>query len=83
MYNNFRDDHAYFRNVIQSDGIVQEEKDNVHVVLKPEAHLAPKSLSAIDNVLMNINKNDLRMPDGSNRKITLDLDQSIGVEIAI
>ncbi|MCP4553735.1 MAG: hypothetical protein GY834_17220 [Bacteroidetes bacterium] len=83
LYNNFRDDHAYFRNIIQSDGTVEEEKDSLAVTLKPEAHLAPKLQIVIDNVLTEINKNDLRMPDGSNRKIALTLNQEIGLEIAI
>ena len=83
LYNNFRDDHAYFRNIVQSDGIVKEEKRKIIVALKPKAHLAPKLVNTIDNILMEINQSDLQMPDGSNRKIILNLDQNVGVEIAI
>ena len=76
LYDNFRDDHDLFRNLICSDGLlIQQNKQAVDVLLFPEAHYPPALKQIVTELLEQINQSQPVMPDGSNRKIRFSLGQ--------
>jgi hypothetical protein len=82
-YNNFRDDHSYFRHITRSNGIVIENKNEVTIYLKPIAHIPPKIRNILEKLLEDIQNKTLEMPDGSNRALYLKLLPKSGVIPAI
>ncbi|MBS3742640.1 MAG: hypothetical protein KGY74_11015 [Candidatus Cloacimonetes bacterium] len=82
-YDNFRDDHEYFRNLSHADGIMIENKDYVEIRLNPTAHLQPKTRYIMENILSYLNEKNLIIPDGSGRKLILKLVSKKGNKIAI
>ena len=81
-YNNYRDDHTYFRNLTHAPGIIQETDKNVHVKLFPTAY-HPKSLRSIFNIILDdINAANPIMPDGTGRTLHFSIANSMGIEIA-
>jgi hypothetical protein len=82
QYDNFRDDHDYFRNLSQADGFMKVEDGVVEIVLQPTAYLQPKTRSIINNVLNQINEKNPCLPDGSNRKLILKLIPKEGMKLA-
>lgn len=83
QYNNYRDDHQYFRNLTHSGGVMIENEECVVVYLNPTAHLQPKTRTIIENNLNYISENGLLFPDGSGRKLVLKLINKVGKIIAI
>jgi hypothetical protein len=82
QYDNYRDDHDYFRNLSQADGFMKIENDIVEIYLQPTAYLQPKTRSIINNVLNKINGKNSSLPDGSDRKLILKLVPKEGMRLA-
>jgi hypothetical protein len=53
-YDNYRDDHVYFRNLTHADGWFVEYPDRVEVVLTPTAHHSPKLRRILEKYLDQI-----------------------------
>jgi hypothetical protein len=82
-YNNYRDDHELFRNLTQADGILAESADQVEAYLLPTVNYPPGLEKIVSALLTQINGKDLKMPDGSGRRLRLHLGQKTGLQIAI
>jgi len=82
-YNNYRDDHEFFRNLTQADGVLRESTDKVEAYLMPTVNYPPKMEKIIRDLLANINASDPRMPDGSGRRLRFDLARKSGIQVAI
>jgi hypothetical protein len=81
-YDNFRDDHDYFRNLTHADGICKESDDTIEIMLFPSAHLEPKMRKIIQDILHDLT---LQMPmtiDNSGKKLILSLFESETLEVA-
>ena len=81
-YDNFRDDHDYFRNLTHADGICKETDDTTEIMLYPSAHLEPKMRKIIQDILHDLT---LQMPmtiDNSGKKLILSLFESETLEVA-
>jgi len=72
-YNNYRDDHQIFRNLTTSEGEIKVDNEKVVVTLMPTMEYSKKTIAIILDVLNDINQTQLTWPNGSNKKIVLDL----------
>ena len=82
-YNNYRDDHEFFRNLTQADGLLRESAEEVHAYLMPTVNYPPKMEKIVGDLLAQINASDPRMPDGSGRRLRFDLAPKSGIQVAI
>ena len=84
MYDNFRDDHALFRNLTRSDGLlIQQPNGCIEVQLFPTAHYPPALCRIVEKLFDQINAKAPQMPDGSGRSIRFKLGKKEGIQIAI
>ena len=82
-YNNYRDDHDYFRELSQSAGVLRWTGTEIEVHLVPTVNYAPKLRKIIDRVLQDLNESDLKLPDGSGRKLRLRLTRKEQIEVRV
>jgi transposase len=76
-YDNYRDDHVIFRNLTQAHGVVSFSRGTVNVTIFPTAHLQPKVRKIVQEVFQQINSKETKLPDGSGRKVYLELGKRI------
>jgi hypothetical protein len=76
-YDNYRDDHVIFRNLTQAHGVVSFSRETVNVTIFPTAHLQPKVRKIVEEVFQQINSKETKLPDGSGRKVYLELGKKI------
>ena len=72
-YDNYRDDHEIFRNLIRANGIVIESAEEVKVYLNPTMDYPCKLREIVADLLEKINQTNSEMPDGSKRIIRFKL----------
>ena len=65
-YDNFRDDHDYFRKLSQSPGVLEFREHEVVVHLMPVTTYAPALRRIITGVLERLNQAKMRLPNGAN-----------------
>ncbi len=82
-YDNYRDDHELFRNLTQADGVLVESPDRVEAHLLPTVNHPPAIEKILTNLLAEFNAKDPKMPDGSGRRLRLQLGKKTGLQIAI
>lgn len=82
-YNNYRDDHDYFRELSQSAGVLRWTGAVIEVHLVPTVNYAPKLRKIIDRLLQDLNDTDLQLPDGSGRKLRLRLTRKEQIEVRV
>ena len=83
MYDNYRDDHALFRNLTHAHGLVFQRSDSVEAVLFPTAHHPPKLRRIVEVLLDEINATNPLMPDGSGRFLRFQLGEKSGIKLAV
>ena len=82
-YNNFRDDHEYFRNLTHAAGFWVESDTSIEIYLEPSAYLPPKIEKCFRQILEEIQQNPLRLPDGSGRTVVVKLNGKEGIRLAV
>jgi hypothetical protein len=82
-YDNFRDDHELFRNLTQAGGVLVERGEEVDAYLLPTVNYPLKLEKIVLGLLAGLNATDLRMPDGTGRRLRLHLGEKAGIEVAI
>ena len=82
-YNNYRDDHDYFRELSQSAGVLRWTGAEIEVHLVPTVNYAPKLRKIIDRLLQDLNASALQLPDGSGRKLRLRLTRKEQIEVRV
>ena len=82
-YNNYRDDHDYFRELSQSAGVLRWTGQEIEVHLVPTVNYAPKLRKIIDCVLQDLNASGLTLPDASGRKLRLRLTRKEQIEVRV
>ncbi len=70
-YNDFRDDLLIFRNIIRANGIIKIREKYLEINLIPEMELTPKMKRVLNKIISRLNQENLKMPDGSDRKIQI------------
>ncbi|MEX2381238.1 MAG: putative transposase, partial [Opitutales bacterium] len=81
-YDNYRDDHDYFRKLTQSHGLLVGRSDRLEVHLITPVNFPPKIQRIIENLLAKINQQNLLLPDGSQRVLQFFLGQKAGFKLA-
>ena len=82
-YDNYRDDHALFRNLTHADGVLVERGEQVEVLLNPTANHPPKAKRIVAEYLEQINAAGPSMPDGSGRRLRFGLAENADIQLAI
>jgi hypothetical protein len=82
-YNNYRDDHDYFRELSQSAGVLRWTGADIEVHLVPTVNYAPKLRKIIDRLLQDLNASAPQLPDGSDRKLRLRLTRKEQIEVRV
>jgi hypothetical protein len=72
-YDNYRDDHDYFRYLTQSGGLLTWTGTEMEVHLTPQVNYQPKLKELLQTVLKEYNQQEPTMPDGSGRKLSIHL----------
>ena len=82
-YNNYRDDHDQFRQLIQASGVLEVHPGQILVHLMPRVAYPPQLRRIISAVLEAINTQKPVLPDGSGRKLKLRLGQRHEMTLSI
>lgn len=83
LYDNYRDDHEYFRSLTHAPGLWVDDGSAVTVYLEPAPYLSPKIERCLQQVLDDLQKKPLILPDGSERIFQIKLRLSEGIELAV
>jgi len=82
-YNNYRDDHDQFRQLIQSSGVLQVCPDQITVHLMPRVAYPPQLRRIITAALDGVNAQNPILPDDSGRRFKLRLAQRREMTLSI
>ncbi len=82
-YNNYRDDHDQFRQLIQSSGVLQVCPDQITVHLMPRVAYPPQLRRIITAALAGVNAQNPILPDDSGRRFKLRLAQRSEMTLSI
>ena len=81
-YDNYRDDHALFRNLTHAPGLLIDKGTHVKAILHPTAHHHPARRKLIEELLEQITHSALLLPDQTGRPITIELGAKEGIVLA-
>lgn len=73
LYNNYRDDHLIYRNLISCNGFISFENEMIQIKLCPEMELQPKVKVILDQIIQNINQLNPTIPNGGTKSFNLSL----------
>ena len=73
QYDNYRDDHDYFRKLTQSSGLLRWNGTELEVHLTPRVNYQPGLKKILRSVLESCTRQELTLPDGSGRKLSFHL----------
>ena len=82
-YDNYRDDHDYFRQLTQCDGVLRWTGTEIEVHLVPQVNYQPKLRKIITAHLDQLNAGGLTLPDGSGRPLRLRLTRKEQISVRI
>ena len=82
-YDNYRDDHAVFRNLTRAPGWIVFGNDSVRITLYPTMQYPSQLRRTINDFLQHLNNTPPPMPDGSPRTIRFRLHQKTSTLSAI
>jgi hypothetical protein len=82
-YDNYRDDHDYFRQLTLSSGVLEMGAQRVTVHLMPTVDYSPQLRRIIAKVLAQVNQEELQLPDGTGRKLRFRLGHRSELQVAI
>ncbi len=73
-YNNYRDDHVWFRHLTQSPGLIEQTRSGeLNCQLISIADYPAQVRRVIETILNDITQNGANLLDGAGRKVTLTL----------
>jgi len=82
-YDNYRDDHDYFRQLIQASGVLEVQAEQIVVHLLPRVNYSPRLRRVIQPLLEKLNEAKPRLPDGSNRLLRFRLARKSEVKLSL
>jgi hypothetical protein len=68
-YNNYRDDHDYFRQLTLTAGVLRWTGQEIEVHLVPHLNYSPQLRKIIQDLMNSLNQRPLKLPDGSQRPL--------------
>ncbi len=72
-YNNYRDDLVIFQQLTRANGVIKIIDGQIIFDIYPEMELTPKIKKVFSEIIEEINQKHPELPDGSRRKIKLNL----------
>jgi len=81
-YDNYRDDHDYFRQLIHASGVLEVQAARIVVHLLPRVNYSPQLRRIIDTLLQQLNDANPCLPDGSHRRIQFRLARKADVTLS-
>jgi len=82
-YDNYRDDHDYFRQLTLSSGVLETGTKHVTVHLMPKVNYSPQLQRIVGQLLEQVNQEGLQLPDGTARKLHFRLGHKSELELRI
>ena len=82
-YDNYRDDHDYFRKLTRCNGVVRWTGTEIEVHLVPQVNYPPKLWKIITTHLEQLTTTGLTLPDGSGRPLRLRLTRKEQISVSI
>jgi hypothetical protein len=82
-YDNYRDDHDYFRQLTLSSGVLEMGTECVTVHLMPRVNYSPQLQRIIGKLLDEVNQQGLQLPDGTARKLRFRLGHRSELEVRL
>jgi hypothetical protein len=82
-YDNYRDDHDYFRKLTQCHGVLRWTGTELEVHLVPQVNYPPKLWKIITAQLVQLTATGLTLPDGSGRPLRLRLTRKEQISVRI
>ena len=82
-YDNYRDDHDYFRKLTQCNGVLRWTGTELEVHLVPQVNYPPKLRKIITTHLAHLTTSGLTLPDGSGRPLRLRLTRKEQISVSI
>lgn len=82
-YDNYRDDHDYFRQLTLASGVLEMGAERVTVHLLPKVNYSPQLRRIIGKLLEQVNQAGLPLPDGTGRKLRFRLGHKSELELRI
>jgi hypothetical protein len=82
-YDNYRDDHDYFRKLTQCNGVLRWTGTEIEVHLVPQVNYPPKLWNIITAQLAQLTTSGLTLPDGSGRPLRLRLTRKEQISVSI
>ena len=82
-YDNYRDDHDYYRELTQSDGVLRWTGNELEVHIVPKVNYPPKLQKIIKTHFEDLNASGLTLPDGSGRPLRLRLTSKENISVRI
>ncbi len=76
-YDNYKDNLIIFQQLIRANGVIKFIDGQITFDLYPEMGLTPKIKKAFSEVIEKINQKQPELPDGSQKKIQLNLAEKI------
>jgi DNA repair exonuclease SbcCD ATPase subunit len=68
-YDNYRDDHDYFRQLTLTAGVLRWTGQEIEVHLVPHLNYSPQLTNIIQKLMASLNERKLTLPDGSQRPL--------------
>lgn len=82
-YDNYRDDHDYFRQLTLASGVLEVGVEKITVHLMPTVNYPPQLQRIIGKLLEQVNQQGLVLPDGSQRKLQFRLGQRSELRVSV
>ena len=82
-YNNYRDDHDYFRQLTLSAGALRWTGQELEVHILPHVNYSPRLRKIIDSLMQSLNETALVLPDGSGRKLRFRLARKEEIQVRV
>jgi hypothetical protein len=82
-YDNFRDDHDYFRKLTQCHGVLRWTGTEIEAHFVPQVNYPPKLWKIITEQLATLSAGGLTLPDGSGRPLRLCLTRKDQISVSI
>lgn len=68
-YDNYRDDHDYFRQLTQAPGVLEVGAEVITVHLMPKTNYSPQLRRIVEKLLGQLNEQGPELPDGTKRRV--------------
>ncbi len=82
-YDNYRDDHDYFRHLTQASGVLEVQPEQIVVHLMPRVNYSPQLRRVIASVLEQLNLQRPLLPDGSGRPLKFRLGRRSELQLSV